>query len=1591
MLFNPGSRDRTSSRLTARRARRRARVESLERRLVLDAVISEILFNSSATGGQSEEDWEWIEVFNSGPDELDLTGWVLDDDDSAILTGSNIAGGTIPVGERAVLFNANNAADFEATWETPVNPTINLIPVTDWSALANGGENIGLWDSFASYNNRDITQAVDSVDYGAGGFPTEGDGQSIYLTDTTLDNTDGANWAVSTGFTPDDYTVTIVGGTQDTGSPGLPGLEDVDLAVDVAESVDPVTAGSGVGNLTYTVTVTNNSGNDAPGVVVETVITIPSDVTIDSNTPSQGTVDDTNAPTFEWAVGTIPAFGSVTLDFTLTVGAAALDGTQVTTSAAVTSVTANDTDATNDADSETTTISSAVQGVDLAIDKIESADPVQAGSGPSNLAYIVTLVNNGDTEATNVEVSEALTLPPGATLVSANSTSGTVSGLAPNLTWSLDSLQPEESQSLTIVITVGAGAADGSTIVNNASVVSDQVDADPSDNTVTETTSIVNQTTPTIDLSLTKTDSADPVVAGAGPGNLVYTLTVTNAGPDTATNVTVTDTLTLPAGVDPPLDSAVNASQGVITLGFGGRSFSWDVGTLASGETANVTVTLTVDSNAAAGAAAIRNEAQVFADQADSDNSNNTVVESTDVAREVDIALTKAESADPVVAGSGTGNLTHILTVANNGPSDATNVVIEDVLTLPAGVTLESATPSAGMFVGTTFTLPSLAAGATETLTVVLTVGDTASDGDLIVNTATLASVDETDTNSANDAASERTSISVEQVDLAVSKSDSADPVQAGSGSSNLVYFIQVTNNSATDATGVVVEEQLTLPSGVTVVATNPSQGGVSGTSPTFTWTVGDISAGATETLTVVLTVDASTAGGTDVISNTATVTAVDQIDTDASNDAASESTSVTGVSADPVDLAITKFESSDPVVAGSGPANLVYVVTVTNESSNPASGVVVEEDLDLPSGVSLLSINSTQGIIAEVVAGDTFDWNVGSLPGGASAALTIVLTVDETAAPGTDVVGDTATITALDQMDADLSNNSVTEFTTIDAPPSNVDLQVVKTISADPVIAGEPFTFEVTVTNLGTTEATDVVVTDDLDLPEGYGFDFVGVVPGTAFFGTDVTPEVEWELGSLQPGASETLTFEITTPRDAVDGAVLSNSATVTSNEPDADSSNNSDSISATLSREVDLAVTKTGPSDAGLAALAGEAIYTITVTNNGPSDASGVEVSDITGLPAGLSIDSFVVDGPFETFDPDTQVLTIGDLPAGETTTLTLTITGDPADFSGEFTNTVEVTGVNETDTNAANDSASVTVDFDGLTPGITTANDPANPGQQIVTLVGDDSRNDFDVWESGERLYARLDGQTQIFTASNVSAIRIYGQGGDDDASVASSVEVDALISGGDGDDRLFGGSGDDHLLGGEGNDRLYGNDGDDTLEGEAGNDRLYGHDGFDRLFGNGGDDDLYGGDDDDRLFGGSGNDRLFADRGDDLLVGEAGVDFLDGNNGNDVLIGGDEADELDGDDGEDLLVGGATDYDNDLALLDEIYGFWTNTGGSAANRSANLQAGVGVIPLSAAEITDDGSVDELVGDSDDDLLFAGNEDEIRNARGDEIVNV
>ncbi len=123
------------------------------------------------------------------------------------------------------------------------------------------------------------------------------------------------------------------------------------------------------------------------------------------------------------------------------------------------------------------------------------------------------------------------------------------------------------------------------------------------------------------------------------------------------------------------------------------------------------------------------------------------------LAANVDLVVTNGDVPDPVRIGN---NLTYTLVVTNRGPSQATNVVVTDVL--PVGMSFVSCSPSQGTYTqqdGTvTCSLGTLANGGRATMTIVT--------GPTLVGVYTnevSVQTDDTDTNMANNRASAVTTV----------------------------------------------------------------------------------------------------------------------------------------------------------------------------------------------------------------------------------------------------------------------------------------------------------------------------------------------------------------------------------------------------------------------------------------------------------------------------------------------------------------------------------------------------------------------------------------------------------------------------------------------------------------------------------------------------------------------------------------------------------------------------------------------------------------------------------------------------------------
>ena len=258
------------------------------------------------------------------------------------------------------------------------------------------------------------------------------------------------------------------------------------------------------------------------------------------------------------------------------------------------------------ASSGTVTVVVSPPGADLAV--TAAAAPATAHTG-GQVTYTLVVTNGGLETAQNVQLSDHL--PAGTTFVSATAGCTVASGV---LSCSLGTMANGAQLTVTLVVAVGAGLA-GTTLVDAAHVTSDTADPNAANNTAAAMTPV--RASADVRLALTA-----PASALAGDP-LAYTLTVTNAGPDAASGVALSDAL--PAALTSP---TVTTTTGTCSIASG--TLSCSLGTLASGGTVTVTVAGTLAASAAA--ASISNTASASSSTDDPNPANNTATVVTAVA-----------------------------------------------------------------------------------------------------------------------------------------------------------------------------------------------------------------------------------------------------------------------------------------------------------------------------------------------------------------------------------------------------------------------------------------------------------------------------------------------------------------------------------------------------------------------------------------------------------------------------------------------------------------------------------------------------------------------------------------------------------------------------------------------------------------------------------------------------------------------------------------------------------------------------------------------------------------------------------------------
>ena len=361
----------------------------------------------------------------------------------------------------------------------------------------------------------------------------------------------------------------------------------------------------------------------------------------------------------------------------------------------------------------------------------------------------------------------------------------------------------------------------------------------------------------------------------------------------------------------------------------------------------------------------------------------------------------------------------------------------------------------------------------------------------------------------------------------------------------------------------------------------------------------------------------------------------------------------------------IQVHKTADTVVVPVG-NDVTFTVTVTNTGPSAASGV---ETHGSPAGRA--GLGQCDAGAGHLYTPTTGVWTIGALAVQAQTTLTLRATVQQ-AGPLTNRAAKTA--------QGELDPNPGNDVSGVTVNGQSADVQVVKTVDRTMPLVGETVTFTVTVTNNGPNVASRVEVLDMLSAR----LTFVSATPSQ---GTYTAATGLWEVGTLAstgPEATATLQVRATVTQA---GPVTNLAVKIDQDEPDPNPANDQDSIDPPGQPVADLVVTKSNGASSAVPGT--EIMYTVVVTNRGPSPVTGATVSD----PIPLILVDPTPSARLRSFEGLTwtcvasagsacpgggagDVLAPVDLLVGGTATFTIRGRVAPAD-RGTLVNTVTVTG--------------------------------------------------------------------------------------------------------------------------------------------------------------------------------------------------------------------------------------------------------------------------------------------------------------------------
>jgi len=817
-------------------------------------------------------------------------------------------------------------------------------------------------------------------------------------------------------------------------------------------ATSPVNVGDTV---TYTVTATNNGPNTATGIMISDIV--PGDLSGVTVTPSVGTYYDGI-----WTIPTLANGASATLTITGTATAAMAGQTTTNTATRTAQEQYNGMATTTTADVYTKLsdplITQTVNGQSTGLVTVNVGDTV---------TFLVNAYCSGPDDATNINISDVV--PAGLTDVLVTPSVGTynpVTGI-----WTIDFLEKFTSAVLNITGKAGAAMA-GLNITNNAYEIN-QTEYNPNPGNSTSIPVYTNLA----NVSLSQ--------AGSYQSNVVtFTVTATNNGPDTATNIKITDLI--PSGL-----SGVILTPSIGT--YDSNTGIWTIPQLLNGEIA----TLTIIGNGTA-QNTITNTATLI-DQKEYNSNIGQTINKLIYLPSADVRVTIYTTTGKYDNWDVNNDVTWATDAINNGPDDAHNVIIK--ITLPEGLDFICADPrSNGAFTYNstsrtiTWTIDFMPSGGAASLDILTHISKS---GNLII-TATKTNQTEYDPNINNNARS-RTLPIPQQVDIQVTQNvDNNTPIVG----QTINYTINVTNNGPSQATGLTIKDS--LPAGLTFQSANTHGTGTYDEN-TGIWTIGNFNNGQTATLTINALVNVAS-----YIKNTAKLETVDQFDWNFNNNA--HTTIINqGSYTQTADVRVTIYTTTGKYDNWDVNNDVTWATDAINNGPDDAHNVIIK--ITLPEGLDFICADPrSNGAFTYNSTSRTITWTIDFMPSGGAASLDILTHISKS---GNLII--TATKTNQTEYDPNINNNARSRTLPI---PQQVDIQVTQNVDNNTPIVGQTINYTINVTNNGPSQATGLTIKDSL--PAGLTFQSANT-HGTGTY--DENTGI-WTIGNFNNGQTATLTI---------------------------------------------------------------------------------------------------------------------------------------------------------------------------------------------------------------------------------------------------------------------------------------------------------------------------------------------------------------------------------------------------------------------------------------------------------------------------------